>query len=178
VAGSQYVEDVYTWINETDIGIALQTLGFTYATYRMATQNGSVTVDKKANGLEKNIENVNPSEIRFSQTSVNGSDEIIASMKANGWKGDPIDVVRMPDGSLTTLDNTRVAAAREVGIDVQANVRSYDTPLPDQATIDRFTTKKGVPKTWGEAIELRVGKQKADFRNNNPMGSFDLEKMK
>ncbi len=30
----------------------------------------------------------------------------------------------------------------------------------------------------GEAIELRVGKQKADFRNNNPMGSFDLEKMK
>jgi hypothetical protein len=136
------------------------------------------TVFKKASGLGKNIENVNPSEIRFSQTSVNGSDEIIASMKANGWKGDPIDVVRMPDGSLTTLDNTRVAAAREVGIDVQANVRSYDTPLPDQATIDRFTTKKGVPKTWGEAIELRVGKQKADFRNNNPMGSFDLEKMK
>ncbi|PZL74896.1 hypothetical protein CI088_06335, partial [Enterococcus plantarum] len=134
--------------------------------------------NKKASGLGKNIENVNPSEIRFSQTSVNGSDEIIASMKANGWKGDPIDVVRMPDGSLTTLDNTRVAAAREVGIDVQANVRSFDTPLPDQSTIDRFTTKKGVPKTWGEAIELRVGKQKADFRNNNPMGSFDLEKMK
>jgi hypothetical protein len=133
---------------------------------------------EKASRLGKNIENVNPSEIRFSQTSVNGSDEIIASMKANGWKGDPIDVVRMPDGSLTTLDNTRVAAAREVGIDVQANVRSFDTPLPDQATIDRFTTKKGVPKTWGEAIELRVGKQKADFRNNNPMGSFDLEKMK
>jgi hypothetical protein len=50
VTGSQYVEDVYTWINETDIGIALQTLGFTYATYRMATQNGSVTVDKKASG--------------------------------------------------------------------------------------------------------------------------------
>lgn len=133
---------------------------------------------KKASGAGKNIENVNPSEIRFSQTSVNGSDEIIASMKANGWKGDPIDVVRMPDGSLTTLDNTRVAAARKVGIDVQANVRSYDTPLPNQATIDRFTTKKGVPKTWGEAIELRVGKQKADFRNNNPMGSFDLEKIK
>lgn len=57
---------------------------------------------EKASGLE----NIDPSEIRFSQTSVNGSDEIIASMKAKGWKGDPIDVVRMPDGSLTTLDNT------------------------------------------------------------------------
>jgi hypothetical protein len=56
VAGSQYAEDVYTWINETDIGIALQTLGFTYATYRMATQNGSVTVDKKANGLDDTVD--------------------------------------------------------------------------------------------------------------------------
>ncbi|MBM7689215.1 pre-toxin TG domain-containing protein [Enterococcus ureilyticus] len=132
---------------------------------------------EKVSGLGKNIENVNPSEIRFSQTSVNGSDEIIASMKANGWKGDPIDVVRMPDGSLTTLDNTRVAAAREVGIDVQATVRNYDDLLPPDM-VARFTTPKGVPKTWGEATDLRIGKQKASFRNNNPMESFDLEKMK
>ncbi|MBC2270841.1 hypothetical protein HCB20_08970 [Listeria welshimeri] len=132
---------------------------------------------KKAGGLGKNIENVNPSKIRFSQTSVNGSDKIIASMKANGWKGDPIDVVKMPDGSLTTLDNTRVAAAREAGIDVQATVRNYDDLLPPDM-VARFTTPKGVPKTWGEATDLRIGKQKASFRNNNPMGSFDLEKMK
>ncbi|MBC1718967.1 hypothetical protein HB979_11865 [Listeria welshimeri] len=132
---------------------------------------------KKTGGLGKNIENVNPSKIRFSQTSVNGSDKIIASMKANGWKGDPIDVVKMPDGSLTTLDNTRVAAAREAGIDVQATVRNYDDLLPPDM-VARFTTPKGVPKTWGEATDLRIGKQKASFRNNNPMGSFDLEKMK
>ncbi|MBC1244678.1 hypothetical protein HB800_12100 [Listeria welshimeri] len=132
---------------------------------------------KKAGGLGKNIENVNSSKIRFSQTSVNGSDKIIASMKANGWKGDPIDVVKMPDGSLTTLDNTRVAAAREAGIDVQATVRNYDDLLPPDM-VARFTTPKGVPKTWGEATDLRIGKQKASFRNNNPMGSFDLEKMK
>ena len=160
-------------IQESGVWDSLWMLGMGIASVRNAQ-----TFSKKVSGLGKNIENVNPSEIRFSQTSVNGSDKIIASMKANGWKGDTIDVVRMPDGSLTTLDNTRVAAAREVKIDVQANVRSYDTPLPNQATIDRFTTKKGVPKTWGEAVELRVGKQKADFKNNNPMGSFDLEKMK
>ncbi|MBA4538753.1 hypothetical protein H1Z61_16875 [Bacillus aquiflavi] len=97
-------------------------------------------------------------------------------MKANGWKGDPIDVVRMPDGNFTTIDNTRVAAAKEVGIDVKAVVRDYNDPLPGNM-IDRFTTRKGIPKTWGEALDLRIQKQKASFRNNNPMGSFDLEKM-
>ena len=63
---------------------------------------------------------VNPNDIRFSQSSVNGSAEIVESMRNNGWAGDPIDVVRMPDGGLTTIDNTRVVAARQAGIDVQA----------------------------------------------------------
>ncbi|MCU5707887.1 hypothetical protein [Bacillus wiedmannii] len=70
-----------------------------------------------------------------------------------------------------------IAAAREVGIKVQATIRNYKDPLPTNL-IDRFTTKKGVPKTWGEALDLRVLKQKNSFRNNNPMGSFELEKMK
>ena len=71
-------------------------------------------------------------------------------MKKNGWQGDPIDVVRMDDGELTTLDNTRVVAARAPGIDVKANVHGYNDPLPDQATRRRFTTPKGgVPQTWG-----------------------------
>ncbi len=39
-------------------------------------------------------------------------------MKTNAWKGDPIDVIRMSDGKLTTIDNTRVVAAREAGIKV------------------------------------------------------------
>ncbi|MDA2025610.1 T7SS effector LXG polymorphic toxin [Bacillus albus] len=138
---------------------------------------GMDNAGEKTSGLNSSVKNVNPSEIRFSQTSVNGSEELIASMKANGWKGDPIDVVKMPDGKLTTIDNTRVAAAREVGIEVQATIRNYKDPLPTNL-IDRFTTKKGVPKTWGEALDLRILKQKTSFRNNNPMGSFELEKMK
>lgn len=82
----------------------------------------------------------------------------------------------MPDGQLTTIDNTRVIAAREAGIEVQATVRNYNDPLPSDM-VDRFTTPKGIPQTWGEAIELRIGKQKAVFRNNNPSGSFELEKV-
>lgn len=116
-------------------------------------------------------------EIRYSQSSVNGSNDIIQSMRESGWKGEPIDVVEMPDGIYTTIDNTRVVSAREAGVNVKANVHGYNDPLPSEY-IERFTTKKCVPKTWGEAIELRVGKQKASFRNGNPYGKFDMETIK
>lgn len=98
-------------------------------------------------------------------------------MKANGWQGDPIDVVEMPDRIYTTIDNARVVSAREAGINVEANVHGYNDPLPSEY-IERFTTKKGVPKTWSEAIELRVGKQKASFRNGNPYGKLEMETIK
>ena len=55
---------------------------------------------------------INPNEIRFSQTSVNGAKEITESMKVNGWVGDPIDVVKMSDGRLTTVDNARYLLRR------------------------------------------------------------------
>ncbi len=67
---------------------------------------------------------VNPNEIRFSQSSVNGAKEITESMKAKGWVGDPIDVVKMPDGKFTTVDNTRVLAARKaMGESLQQRIR-------------------------------------------------------
>ena len=120
---------------------------------------------------------INPNEIRFSQSSVNGADDIITSMEKDGWVGDPIDVVKMPDGSYTTIDNTRVAAAREAGINVQANLHNYNDPLPSNF-VNRFTTPKGVPSTWGEATNLRILKQNSAFRGNYPSGLFDMPKMK
>ena len=113
---------------------------------------------------------INPNEIRFSQSSVNGASEIIDSMKMNGWTGEAIDVVRMPDGKLTTIDNTRVLAARYAEIDVQANVHAYDELLSNNL-IERFTTSKGSPKTWGEAVSLRIGKQNSKYRSLYPQGS-------
>ncbi len=77
----------------------------------------------------------------------------------------------MPDCRLTTVDNTRVVAAGNAGIDVQAIVHPFDELLPDQGQIDRFTTPKGVPDAWGDAITLRIGKQSAGYRNRWPMGS-------
>ncbi|MEV3952312.1 hypothetical protein AB0K57_32550 [Streptomyces halstedii] len=114
---------------------------------------------------------LNPRTVRLSQTSVKDAAEIIDSMRANGWAGLPIDVVRMPDGGLTTIDNTRVVASGHAGIDLQAVIHPFDEPLPDQTQIDRFTTRKGVPSTWGDAISLRIGKQAAAYRNRYPMGS-------
>lgn len=42
-----------------------------------------------------------------------------------------------------------IAAAREVGIEVQATIRNYSDPLPTDM-VARFTTPKGTPKTWGK----------------------------
>lgn len=127
----------------------------------------------------KGTSSINPDEIRYSQTSVNGSKELIESMKKNGWLGDPIDVVTMSDGKLTTLDNTRVFAARAAGIKVEARVHGYSDPLPDRATAERFTTPKGgVPNTWGQAVENRIGKQSSSFRKNSPNGSYNMRKIK
>ena len=131
----------------------------------------------RATDIIRGASNLNPNKIRFSQSSVNGSQEIIENMAKNGWVGDPIDVVKMSDGGLTTIDNTRVVAARAAGIDVQAVVHNADYLLPEHL-IERFTTKKGVPKTWGEAIELRIGKQNSGFRANNQYGSLEMEKIK
>lgn len=128
-------------------------------------------------GIGNNTTTINPKDIRFSQSSVNGSTEIIESMEKDGWKGDPIDVVQMPDGVYTTVDNTRVVSAKEAGINVLANVHGYNDPLPTEY-IDRFTTRKGRPETWGDAVRLRVGKQKVSFKEGNPYGTYNMEDIK
>lgn len=110
--------------------------------------------------------------IRFSQNKVNsGVPEIEASMRANGWVGEPIDVVQMGDGGLTSLDNRRVLAAKRAEIDVQANIHSFDDPIPADLA-GRFKSRKGVlPATWGEAVMNRIGAQSAGYRNTWPNGS-------
>jgi len=103
---------------------------------------------------------------------VNGTVEIEASMRTNGWVGDAIDVVRMRDGGLTSLDNTRLLAANRAGIDVQASIHGFDDALPS-SLIQRFTTPRGgVPSTWGDAITNRISSQNEGYRMTNPFGSW------
>ncbi|WP_436489806.1 RHS repeat domain-containing protein [Chitinophaga sp. ARDCPP14] len=125
------------------------------------------------------IKEIESSAIRFSQTSVNGVEEIVASMKVKGWKGAPIDVVQMSDGLLTSVDNTRVLAAQLSGTRVKAVVHAYDELIP-ASQAGRFVLKKtgDVPKTWGQAVEYRVQNQSATFRTNTPNGSHVQPKAK
>jgi len=44
--------------------------------------------------------------------------------------------------------------------------------------IDRFTTRRGTPSTWGEALELRIGNQNSNFRNNNPSGTYTMPELR
>jgi len=116
-------------------------------------------------------EELSPYSIRFSQNSVNEVEDVVTSMKMNGWQGKPIDVVKMPDGTLVTLDNTRLFAAGEAGINVKASV--YDagdmiSPERGQAFLEQYGSR---PSTWGDAVKMRIGDQNAGFRNTYPNGS-------
>ena len=79
-------------------------------------------------------------------------------MGKNGWKGNPVDAVMMPNGTIASIDNTRVLAARKVGIDIQANVRGFDEPIVGALRQRTLTVNGVVPETWGEAAILRINR--------------------
>jgi len=115
------------------------------------------------------VQSLDPSDIRLSQSSVNRAKvlEYTDDMAANGWRGDPVDVVRMPDGRLTTFDNKRVVSANNAGINVQARVHGFDDAFPT----GRLPSGKGDPPgTWGQAINDRIAGQKPAWRSCYPMG--------
>jgi uncharacterized Zn-binding protein involved in type VI secretion len=132
-------------------------------------------------GTGNNTATLSADDVRFSQNTVSYNktdrvtgtkytyDDLVQSMKRDGWKGDPVDVVKMPDGKLTSMDNTRIAAAREAGIDIKANVHNPNDPLPpDVVASGRF----GEARTWGEALTNRINNQKpGSFGTENPNGS-------
>lgn len=81
-------------------------------------------------------------------------------MRTNGWKRDPADVVEMPNGKLTSMADTRLAAARDAGIDVEASVRRLDDRLTPALKKDRGSQSFN---TWGEAIAYGIHKQSGGF---------------
>ena len=135
------------------------------------TRVSKIISESKRITPDSSIQSIDPDVIKFSQSSVNGAGELTASMKASGWLGDPINVVKMPDGTLIAADNTRVLAASRAGIETKAIVKSGSEGLsPEMA--ERFTTSAGVPKTWEEAIRYRIGKQKKAYSEKYPNGSY------
>ena len=148
---------------------AIENIGKKYGSKTAATitnnfyrDNDSIT---EAFNYGKTI-SLDPTKLSFSQATVSyqkggkhyNYESMVKSMQKDGWNGDPVDIVIMPNGTATSMDNTRILAAREANVSVKAKVRDFNTPLTS-AEKDRFQSGSQIPKTWGEAIKLRIAKQ-------------------
>jgi len=107
-----------------ELGEAVGTIGGLatgYGEYRVARELKNWPSEKMW------VQSLDPTTISFTQSSVSfqkkGADyslnSLVKSMRKSGWTGKPIDVASMPDGTLATIDNTRVLAARISGIKVK-----------------------------------------------------------
>jgi hypothetical protein len=137
-------------------------------------QRGAVafgnTALSPASEVKLGLQTLDPTTVSFTQSSVSYAkagasynlDTLVQSMSKEGWVGKPIDIVAMPDGTLASIDNTRVLAARQAGINVEANVRAFDEAITDE--------KGNVPDTWGDAALLRINKpiQNLTYPGMNP----------
>jgi hypothetical protein len=114
-------------------------------------------------------------------------DELTASMKTGGWKGEPLDVVEFPDARGTvSVDNRRLVAAQnapldkvpvryhapnepfavpaariEEGFKLGKNIRQLETgELVVGGTKGTIVfPKDALPKTWEEAVLFRTANQ-------------------
>lgn len=129
-----------------------------------------------------------PGRIWFSQHSVAPQTRdgrplarMVADMRRHGWHGDPVDVVRQPGGTLVSMDNRRLLAAREAGLtDIPVLEHHPDEPFPARrAKTGSFQLDHDIrraadgtlfvgdsggtlvigrrlpPRTWAEAILIR-----------------------
>jgi hypothetical protein len=127
---------------------------------------------------------ISPFRVRFSQDSVsfnkirNGvkytCKDIFDSLKADGWTKEPIDIVKMNDGKFTSVDNTRLKAARKLNAKVKAIVHDFDEPLTGK---QRKRFRETGAKTWGEAVTRRLQTQSEEFAKKYPHGSHGLPKL-
>ena len=110
-----------------------------------------------AGGFTGRFAKMDPTDLQFSQRSAGGNGRAaqLRESMANGWNGKAVDAVQTPHG-ITSIDNTRIAVAQELGIpQVPVMVRQMSDPLP-QSMLGRF----GNSKTWGEALQFRTGNQR------------------
>ena len=100
-------------------------------------------------------------------------DDIVTSMREQGWKGDPIDVVDFGEHGVTSVDNTRLLAAQETHTQLEVVTHSPAEALSD-SEVDRFSRRGASinPETWGEAAIFRIQGQGHAWSSANPYGSF------
>ncbi|GAA2081734.1 hypothetical protein GCM10009840_17080 [Pseudolysinimonas kribbensis] len=142
--------------------------------------------DEGSVGLRRVVVSLAPRDVRFTQKTVffekiRGGrvytfEDIVKSMKTDGWVGKPVDAVRMPDGAISSVDNTRVLAAHHSGVPIQARVHEFADPLPPQQLV-RLGRLDGSAPTWGDFATSRIERQGPTWAGQNPFGSFDLPRL-
>ena len=94
-----------------------------------------------------------PTGLKFSQKDVGATtgdgkmtlEELTESMRTGGWKGDPINVVELPDGSVMSLDNRRLLAAQNAGLKkIPVLYHAPNEPLPAKWAEDGFKLEKAI----------------------------------
>ena len=158
------------WSGLTEGAIYGAINGYTAAAVMFGVSAGIKAIVNAANAAKPQI--LDPSDIRFSQNSANDVQPIIDSMKANGWKGKPMDVVRMSDGSLTTVDNSRLLAAKIINTPIRANVHAFNDPISFARANQIMKGAATASNAWGQAVAYRIADQTGKFGLIYPNGSF------
>lgn len=80
---------------------------------------------------------------------------------------------------VTSLDNTRLLAARETNTTLQVVVHHPDDFL-SRGEIKRFTPAGSSlrPQTWGDALDLRILRQRDPWSATNPYGTHELPEIR
>ena len=137
------------------------------STYDYKTKTFTIDKVRYSDGtirqLNYNVETINPNDIYFTQKSIGKNyKDILQSFRDIGWQGKPVDLIRSKSGKLISIDNRRIAAAREANIDVHAIIHNSSEPLTlgkqMQFRIEHPITKEVIakPNTWGEAVYNRL----------------------
>ena len=103
------------------------------------------------------VQQLPPELLRFSQTTAGGNggtERVRDYVQRHGTIDTPVDVVRTRDG-LVSIDNTRVAVAREQGLSsIPARIWEPTDPIPME-----FERRFEGLQNWGEVLADRVQRQ-------------------
>lgn len=117
----------------------------------------SAPVASRPPGQRPDVQDLAPGSLRFSQRTAGGNGGAAYHrqyVRENNRIVEVIDAVRTPDG-VVTVDNTRVAVAREHGLaSIPVRVWEQDDPLPAEMR-RRFHGAR----TWGEALRSHTTRQ-------------------
>jgi hypothetical protein len=143
-----------------DLGMATADLTFAL------TSAISMMVPAPRGGLPAGDGWLNTAELRFSQRTAGGGggSHALRESLSRGWDASRggVDAIQTR-GGLVTFDNTRVAVARELGIEkVSGRIHQLGDPLPEgfarMRGLDVRAKRLGLsePKTWQDALRIRT----------------------